>query len=109
VLHRHPEARWTRTPEDITRLVVSQKKLLDRAATLVGKGGCIVYSTCSLEPEENHLQIQDFLATHTNFEHAGCGDVIPQTYVDSRGFLSITPCDHGMDGMFAARLRKIAD
>jgi 16S rRNA (cytosine967-C5)-methyltransferase len=109
VLHRHPEARWTRTPEDITRLAQTQKKLLDRAATLVGKGGCIVYATCSLEPEENHLQIQDFLATHKNFEHAGCGDVIPQTYIDNRGYLTITPCDHGMDGMFAARLRKIAD
>ena len=109
VLHRHPEARWTRTPEDITRLAETQKKLLDRAATLVGKGGSIVYATCSLEPEENHLQIKDFLATHNNFEHMGCVDGIPQTYIDNKGYLTITPCDHGMDGMFAARLRRTAD
>jgi 16S rRNA (cytosine967-C5)-methyltransferase len=109
VLHRHPEARWTRTPEDIARLVATQKKLLDRAASMIGKGGSLVYATCSLEPEENHLQIHDFLATHKNFEHAGCGDDIPQTYVDNKGFLTITPFDHGMDGMFAARLRKNAD
>ena len=76
---------------------------------MIGKGGSLVYATCSLEPEENHLQIHDFLATHKNFEHAGCGDDIPQTYVDNKGFLTITPFDHGMDGMFAARLRKNAD
>jgi 16S rRNA (cytosine967-C5)-methyltransferase len=106
VLHRHPEARWTRTPGDIVKLTGLQRTLLNSAANLIGRRGILVYATCSIEPEENHLQIEAFLKEHPDFENAGCVDAIPQTYVDNAGFLNITPADHGMDGMFAARLRK---
>ncbi|MBN1127738.1 MAG: 16S rRNA (cytosine(967)-C(5))-methyltransferase RsmB [Chitinispirillaceae bacterium] len=106
VLNRHPEARWTRMPGDISKLSEMQKQLLEAAAYLIGRGGTLVYATCSLEPEENAGQIRRFLTDHPEFEHAGCGDAVPQTYIDSDGFMSITPFDHHMDGMFAARLRK---
>jgi 16S rRNA (cytosine967-C5)-methyltransferase len=107
VLHRHPEARWTRSSEDIARLAEKQKKLLEAASGLIGPGGTIVYATCSLEPEENADQVRQFLSEHPAFEHTGCGEAIPETYIDRDGFLSITPFEHGMDGMFGARLRKI--
>ncbi|MBN1308318.1 MAG: 16S rRNA (cytosine(967)-C(5))-methyltransferase RsmB [Chitinispirillaceae bacterium] len=106
VLHRHPEARWIRTVHDITRLVKVQAMLLDAAATLVAGGGTLVYATCSLEPEENEQQIERFLADHPQFELEGCPAAIPQKFIDDRGFLSITPYAHQMDGMFAARLLR---
>jgi 16S rRNA (cytosine967-C5)-methyltransferase len=107
VFHRHPDARWMRKPGDIDECVSLQRRLLDSAARQIGRNGILVYSTCSIEPEENTLQIQSFLKDHSEFEHAGCPDSIPQNYVDKNGFLAITPFVHGMDGMFGARLKKV--
>jgi 16S rRNA (cytosine967-C5)-methyltransferase len=105
VLHRHPEARWIRTADDITRLVEVQRMLLDAAVSLIGPGGTIVYATCSLEPEENELQIRRFLNGHPHFEISAIPETVPAQYVDIDGFLRISPFEHGMDGMFAACLR----
>jgi 16S rRNA (cytosine967-C5)-methyltransferase len=107
VFHRHPDARWARKPADIEECVVLQRKLLESAARQIGRGGMLVYSTCSIEPEENEQQVQSFLKDHPEFEHAGCPDAVPQNYVDKNGFLAITPFSHGMDGIFGARLKKV--
>jgi 16S rRNA (cytosine967-C5)-methyltransferase len=107
VIQRHPDARWIRKPEDIGELVSLQSALLDSAVALVRPGGRLVYSTCSLEPEENGRQIVSFLERHPEFMHRGCPGDVPQNYVDAMGFLSITPFAHGMDGMFGARLEKV--
>jgi 16S rRNA (cytosine967-C5)-methyltransferase len=109
VFHRHPDARWVRKPSDVDDSVRLQRSLLESAARLLGRGGILVYSTCSIEPEENALQVQSFLRDHTEFVHAGCPGSIPQNYIDKNGFLAITPFLHGMDGMFGARLKKIGD
>jgi 16S rRNA (cytosine967-C5)-methyltransferase len=106
VFHRHPDARWSRRPEDIGESAALQRKLLESAARQIGRDGTIVYSTCSIEPEENTMLVQSFLKDHPEFEHAGCPDAIPQNFIDKNGFLSITPYAHGMDGMFGARLKK---
>ena len=107
ILHRHPEARWIRTADDIGRLTKVQGMLLDSAAVLIGKGGTIVYATCSLEPEENEHQIDRFLTNHPDFRLDSCPDTVPQKFIDNRGCLRITPYEHHMDGMFAARLRCV--
>ncbi len=107
VLHRHPDARLIRTPEDIESLSGLQADILDSAATLVGSGGTIIYSTCSLEPEENQVQIESFLRRHPDFKHIGCPESIPETFIDRDGFLAITPYTHGLDGMFGARLKRV--
>jgi len=106
VLHRHPEARWIRTHDDLVRLTIVQEELLDAAAQLVDKNGIIVYSTCSLEPEENELQVEKFLQKHPEFEVDVCPGVVPARFIDNKGYLRITPYEHDMDGMFAVRLRK---
>lgn len=107
VLNRHPDARWIKTQEDISQLVATQKKLLDSAALLLDKGGILVYSTCSIEPEENQVQVENFLKEHPEFSLDTLPDSIPDKYIDNKGYLSITPYEHGMDGMFGARLKKI--
>jgi 16S rRNA (cytosine967-C5)-methyltransferase len=108
VYNHHPEARWIRTSSDVLRMADIQKNLLQSAAQMIGLNGIIVYSTCSLEPEENELQVLDFLKRNPNFQVDPPPGVIPAVYTDSSNFLRITPFDHGMDGMFAARLRKMS-
>jgi 16S rRNA (cytosine967-C5)-methyltransferase len=107
ILHRHPEARLIRTPADIVSMSSLQGEILDSAAALVGSGGTIIYSTCSLEPEENEAQIELFLRKHPDFRHIECPECIPQNFIDALKFLSITPFSHGIDGMFGARLKRV--
>lgn len=108
VLNHHPEARWVRTADDISNIVQKQQELLKSASSLIGKDGIIVYSTCSIEPEENQMQIEKFLKDNPNFRLDAIPNTVPEKYIDNNGYLFITPFEHGMDGMFGARLKKIA-
>ena len=106
VMHRHPDARLTRKPGDIAELAALQGAMLDSAASLVKPGGILVYSTCSLEPEENGEQVRAFLQKHPEYSLDRCPESLPQTFIDADGFLTITPFEHGLDGMFGARLKR---
>jgi len=106
VMQRHPESRWIRTEKDIQVSVKRQKKLLESIAPFVKKGGVLVYSTCSLEREENWDQVEQFLENHPDFELEDASDYVESKFVSIDKCLAITPQDHGMDGMFAARLVK---
>ena len=102
---RHPDARWRVTPEALARLAAQQAQLLDAAADAVGPGGLLVYATCSLEPEENELQVDRFLARHPGFTREPA-DGFPAALLSPRGDLMMLPHRHGTDGGFAARLRR---
>jgi 16S rRNA (cytosine967-C5)-methyltransferase len=69
-IRRHPDVAWTKTVEDILKLANLQRRLLERAATLVRPGGRLVYATCSLEPEEGERQAEGFLQRHPEFRRA---------------------------------------
>lgn len=106
-LRRRPDAKWRKTPEQLRQLLQLQRELLDCAALLVKPGGTLVYSTCSLEREENEGQVEDFLLRHQNFVVEGA----PESFGDAvteGGFLNTWPHRHGCDGMFAARLKRSA-
>jgi len=107
VLQRHPDGRFVRTAEDVGSRASLQRELLDSAAKLVGAGGVLVYSTCSLEPEENEHQVEWFLNEHPEFKLDHPPDVIPAMYIDDADCLRITPYKHNMDGMFGARFKKV--
>ena len=104
---RHPDARWRVTPEALQSLVRLQAELLDRCAAVVAPGGLLVYSTCSLEPEENRLQVEWFLETHPEFRREATSAVSPDL-VSPEGDLMVLPHRHGIDGAYAARLRRSA-
>jgi 16S rRNA (cytosine967-C5)-methyltransferase len=103
---RHPDARWRVTREALVSLVRLQAELLERAATIVSPGGLLVYSTCSLEPEENREQVAGFLERHSDFVREATPG-LPGQLLSPEGDLMVLPQRHGIDGAYAARLRKI--
>ena len=106
-LRRHPDGRWRVTEADLAALVSLQRELLEAAASLVSDGGLLVYSTCSLEPEENEMQIGDFLERHPGFERAPEAGAVDGGLESPPGDLVVLPQRHGFDGSYAARLRRI--
>ena len=103
---RHPDGRWRIAPAALESLVVLQREILDAAAGLVRPGGVLVYATCSLEPEENEAQVRDFLERHADFELAPVEGAVDSALLTSEGSMQVLPQRHGVDGSFAARLRR---
>lgn len=103
---RHPDARWRLKISDLAVMASMQRAIMDAAAPVVKPGGLLVYSTCSLEPEENDEQVARFLERHPGWRLDPPPEgVVPQTVLD-RGLLRVLPQRHGTDGAFAARLRR---
>jgi 16S rRNA (cytosine967-C5)-methyltransferase len=99
---RHPDARLRVRPEALQRIVAEQAKLLDAAAERVRPGGILCYATCSLEQEEDELQVNAFLDRHPEFHRSpAVGEPLPVT---DNGDLLILPHRDGMDGAYAARM-----
>ncbi len=106
-LGRHPDARWRVAPEALIRLAQQQHALLEAVAPVVLPGGWLVYATCSLEPEENEEQVNAFLTRHPEFRRDPAS-AIPAELLSDAGDLRLLPQRHGVDGAFAARLRRVA-
>jgi 16S rRNA (cytosine967-C5)-methyltransferase len=105
---RHPDARWRIKASDLAVLSALQRTLLKSAAECVRVGGFLVYSTCSLETEENDAAVEHFLRDRPNWRlEAPPVGVVPATVMDG-GYLRVLPQAHGTDGAFAARLRRVA-
>lgn len=116
-IRRHPDVAWTKSEADIASLADLQARLLDRAADLVKPGGRLVYSTCSLEPEEGEAQIAALLRRRPDLARDPVRpDEAPGLVeaIDSDGALRVTPdlwpAEEarlaGLDGFYAARLRR---
>ena len=103
---RHPDARWRLKPSDLAVMAAMQRALLRAASQIVRPGGLLIYSTCSLEIEENDAQIESFLADHPDWVLEPPPDgVVPAAVLDA-GRLRTLPQRHAVDGAFAARLRR---
>ena len=102
---------WNARPGDIAALAALQSALLASAARRVKPGGRLVYSVCSLEPEEGEAQARGFLAAHPAFalEPMSPGEAgAPAISLAAEGWLRILPhhLDGGLDGFFIARFRR---
>jgi 16S rRNA (cytosine967-C5)-methyltransferase len=106
-LARHPDGRWRLDVGDLEILTGLQHRLLEAAAKTLAPGGLLVYATCSLEPEENEEQVEAFLNRHDDFRLEAPGeDRLSSELLGANGELRILPQRHGMDGAYAARLRR---
>ena len=116
-IRRHPDVAWTKSPGDIASLAALQSRILRNAADLVKPGGVLVYSTCSLEPEEGERQVEALLAAREDFARdpvrpGECG--IDAAWINAAGEVRTLPTHlpnpdprlAGLDGFFAARLRR---
>ena len=106
-LRRHPDARWRMGPGDPAALAAVQDGILEGGASAVPMGGLLVYSTCTLEPEENQERVDAFLLRHPDFRLEP-PDTVDPIHLDGDGRLVVLPWRTGFDGAFAARLRRIA-
>ena len=103
---RHPDARWRLRVSDLAVMAAAQRTILRAAANAVVPGGLLIYSTCSLEPEENDAQVEAFLAEHPSWTLEPPPEgAVPAAVLDA-GRLRVLPQRHGTDGSFAARLRR---
>ncbi len=114
-IRRHPELPWIKSASDVTLVAGASAELLDCAAAMTAPGGVLVFAVCSLEPEEGPEQVAAFLDAHPEFTRMplAVDDVFGHAeFLDANGDLRTLPCHMaelgGMDGFYAARLRRSA-
>ena len=103
-LRRNPEIRWRLSIKDIERLAMQQQRLLTSAARVVKPGGRLVYSTCSVEKEENEQVVAEFVQLHREFRQVRLTS--PAELVTETGALRTWPQHQGTDGFFVAAFEK---
>jgi 16S rRNA (cytosine967-C5)-methyltransferase len=107
-LRRNPDARWRVGPEAPAELAKLQLSILEHTAATLRPGGCVVYSTCTVLPEENEGVVNAFLASRPEFQLAP-RSALPlhlAPVLSDEGFLRCLPHVHDTDGFFAARLER---
>ena len=112
-IRRHPDILHRRTPDQVVRSARILDELLVNAAAMVKVGGTLVFSTCSLEPQEGPDRVDSFLTSNPSFVRAPLGKKIGSeigAYTTEAGYLRTLPSClaevGGMDGFFAARLKR---
>jgi 16S rRNA (cytosine967-C5)-methyltransferase len=116
-IRRHPDILRLKRAPDVARMAQLQRAMLAQAATLVAPSGHLVYSTCSLEPEEGGVQIADFLKERTDFERlpiAAAEIGAEPEWITAQGELRTLPCHlqqeapelSGLDGFYVARVGR---
>lgn len=109
VIRRKPDLRWSKSPEDVEAIASLQTELLDRVSALLKPGGLLVYSTCTIEPDENERQIERFLKEHPDFRRAEEQNAVwggAAAELSERGALQILPQHFHSDGFYIARLQR---
>ena len=106
VIGRRPDIKWRLRKSDIHRMANLQKSILKNISNYLKPGGKLIYSTCSLEKEENQDVIDHFLKYKSDFELIGTNSLLPNNWINSRGFMFSFPAKTNTDGLFAAVLRK---
>lgn len=107
VLRRKPDARWRKSPQMLVELPKLQLEILNSAAQCVKPGGVLVYSTCTIEPEENQEVVRRFLAAHAAYSLEPAGEFLP--LARAADMVQLYPQRDGADGFFIARMKRAGD
>ncbi len=109
VIRRKSDLKWNRQPEDIVALQLLQEELLTAAYRALKPGGVLVYSACTLEPEETDQVVQAFLGSEPSSEPALLAPLLPPGLVEAEkeaGIVRLWPHKDDLDGFFIAKIRK---
>lgn len=110
VIRRKPDLKWAKREGEIAAIARVQRDILDAVHPLLKPGGVLVYSTCTVEPEENEEQIRAFLERNRQFSPAPFPDgILPEGWAKEAGrsgALQLLPHHFRSDGFFIARLVK---
>ena len=108
VMLQKPDIKYRQTEESIRALVATQSALLETCCKYVRPGGTLVYSTCSILPEENMLQVRAFLKHHPEFRMEPLGACLPEPLraLEQEGAVQLLAHRDGMDGFFIAKMRR---
>lgn len=107
-LRRNPDVKWRQQPQAIAEMQEKQLSILDGASRLVKSGGRLVYATCSLLNEENDAVVEQFLATHDDFQLVPMSAALAEQKIplEMDKYLKLLPHKHNTDGFFAAVLER---
>ena len=107
VIRRKPDLRWAKTPDDTASIARLQRQMLSAVAGLVKPGGILVYSTCTIEREENQRAVAEFLRDHAEFVAEPFEIPALESLPQAGGAgVQILPNQFGSDGFYIARLRR---
>lgn len=109
IIRRKPDIKWARDTAEVGEIVQLQRKLLESVSRLVKPGGILVYSTCTVLPEENSDQAAWFIKEHPDFELDDIRPMLPDTLADrleQNAMIQLFPNRDGIDGFFIAKFRK---
>jgi 16S rRNA (cytosine967-C5)-methyltransferase len=110
IISRHPDVKWARDEDEISRLALLQKDILSEAVPLLREGGTMLYVTCTISREENEEVVSDFLERNKGIVLEDLKDHVPEwgfDLIDGHGFLRTFPHIHHMEGFFGALFRKL--
>lgn len=111
VIRRHPDIKWLRKATDIEALVILQRQIIKEIWSLLKPGGTLLYATCSILPEENHEQIQNFITHNTDAQLLAINhnehNADQSSHIDQFIGWQLLPDENNMDGFYYAKLLKI--
>lgn len=104
VLSKKPDIKWKRNSEDILNLQKIQLEILECSVKYLNRNGVLIYSTCTIEPEENIEVVERFLENHPEFKIDNADKYVKKELVNEKGCIETYPHIHNIDGAFAVRL-----
>lgn len=106
-MRRKPDIKYQKRPADFERLPTIQREILDSVAPTLKPGGLLVYSTCTITPEENQQVVNDFLGDHPEFQlqPIAVNELVQEAIVGE--MLTIYPQRFMTDGFFISCLKKV--
>ena len=109
VIRRKPDMRWKKEPDDFRELMRIQTSIMETSSRYVKKGGVLIYSTCTLNKNENLGVVESFLNKTSGFYLEDISKLLPEhleVKTAPQGYLELYPNIHGTDGFFIARLKR---
>ena len=104
--NKEPEIKY-KEKEEIKDLPKLQKQILQNAAKYVKVGGTLIYSTCTIQDDENIEVVESFLQSNKRFQLEKIENINIDLENEDKGYLKIYPNVHGMDGFFIAKLKRV--